>query len=118
MTYRRARRGGYEWPRVNIIHPDHGSFRFSVHGVRAASGCVTLMAFHGQPEAATTKMVNLVFEAARGIHSRVIELSEEDISEDLAIFIAAKAHANPDTGVLILTGSEWGIFDPPSGRLN
>ena len=118
MTYRKARRNGYEWPRINMISPDHGAFRFSIHGVRAADGTVTLMAFHGQPEADDSKMLDVVFETARGTRSRVIELSESDITERLGLFVAAQAEANPNTGVLVLAGGEWGIVDPPAGHLN
>lgn len=116
--YPKARRKGYSWPRVNAIHPECGSFQFSVHGVRSAAGSVTLMAFHGGPEADQTKMVDVVFDTARGTRSRVIQLSEDDISEALALFVAAQAEAHPDTGVLILAGAEWGIVDPPAGHLN
>jgi hypothetical protein len=49
-AYRKARRNGYEWPQITAIHPDHGSYRFAVHGVRAPDGTITLMAFHGIPQ--------------------------------------------------------------------
>jgi len=113
-VYRKARRAGYEWPQVSIIHPEHGSFRFSIHGVRASDGCVTLLAFHGRPEAEKPKMVDVVFSSARNLRAEVIELSEDDVSEDLGIFVAAQAHAHPDTGVLVLPGAEWGIADRPA----
>lgn len=118
MTYPKAPRNGYEWPRINMISPDHGAFRFSIHGVRAADGAVTLMAFHGQPEADDTKMIDVVFETARGTRSRVIRLSEDDITEHLALFVAAQAETNPNTGVLVLAGAEWGIADLRPGHLN
>jgi hypothetical protein len=44
-----------------------------------------------------------------GTDSEIVELTEDDISEDLGIFLAAKVHADPETGVLVVPGAEWGI---------
>jgi len=107
-VYRRARRRGYSWPRVTAIDPDHGAFRFSVHGIRK-DGIITLMAFHGEPAADATKMVDSVFEVARTGGSEVVQLGESDVSEALAAFLAVRAAAKPETGVLVAVGAEWGI---------
>lgn len=108
MRYRKAGRKGYTWPAVTVIHPEHGSYRMNVHGVRHPDGAVTLMAFtfdQGQQR----KQVDLVFSVAAAQKSDVIQLEEADIPEDLGVFLAAKAHASPETGVLVLAGGEWGI---------
>jgi hypothetical protein len=118
MTCRKARRAGYEWPLISVVHPDHGSYEFAIHGVRAATGAVTLMAFHGVPAGDPAKMNDVVFDTARGTRSQVIRLCEDDVSDELAVFLAAQAHAKPLTGVLIVPGAEWGITDRPAGRLN
>ncbi len=108
-AYRKACRKGYEWPRVMTVHPEHGAFRGSVHGVRAADGTVTLIAFHGQAERDETKMVDTVFAAASAKGDDVIELNTADISDDLCIMLAAQAFGKPDARIFVLAGSEWGF---------
>jgi hypothetical protein len=72
-------------------------------------GVVTLMAFHGEPAADATKMVDAVFATARNGGSDVVQLTQSDISEALGAFLAEQAHAKPHAGVLVAVGAEWGI---------
>jgi hypothetical protein len=106
---RRARRAAYEWPLVNVLHPVHGAFQFSIHGIRSPDGCVTLLAFHGTLNDDRTKVVKSVFASARRLRGQAVRLHEDDISEDLVSFVAERAHARPNVGVMILPGSKWGI---------
>ncbi len=94
---------------MNVIHPEHGAVQFSIHGIRSPDGCVTLLAFHGTLNDDRAKVVNSVFASARRLRGRVVRLHEDDISEELEIFVAERAHARPNVSVVILPGSKWGI---------
>jgi hypothetical protein len=102
----------YEWPMITVVHPDHGSFRFHVHGIRGRGpnghSVVTLVAFGNG--ASSHKQVDMVLDTAHGTHSEIIRVHEDDISEDLGIVLAEKQHANPEAGVLIVPGAEWGLL--------
>ncbi len=68
---------------------------------------LTLVAFANAPK--SEQMCDIVFSTAAGTGSDVVQMDESDISEDLALFIAAKAHASPETGVLVVPGGEWDL---------
>lgn len=103
-----SREPRYAWPMLTVVHPEHGSFRLHVHGVRKrGTGSLTLVAFgNGAP---SVKQADLVRSVARGTGSEIVQLDEDDISESLGLFLAAKVHEDPETGVLIVAGSEWGL---------
>jgi len=97
----------YEWPSVTVVHPEFGSYRLDIHGVRRkGSGIVTLVVFSG---ALSTEQVPIVRSTAEGTGSEIVQLSEDDISQDLAVFLAAQVHAKPKNKVFIAPGGEWGI---------
>ena len=99
---------GYSWPMVTIVHPDHGSFLVHIHGVRKrGTGTLTLMAFANG--ATSVQQAGIVRAMARGVDSEIVQLSEDDVSDDLGVFLAAKVHADPGTGVLIVPGGDWGL---------
>lgn len=99
---------GYEWPMITVLHPEFGSYRLHVHGLRPrGSADLTLVVFANG--ASSVKQAGLVEQVADGIGSEIVQLSEDDISEPLAVFMAAQAHAKPDSGVLIVPGSEWSL---------
>jgi hypothetical protein len=80
----------------------------AVHGMRRrGTPVLTLVAFANAPK--SEQMCDIVFSTAAGTGSDVVQMDESDISEDLALFIAAKAHASPETGVLVVPGGEWDL---------
>jgi hypothetical protein len=102
------RRRQYEWPMVTIVHPDHGSYLLHVHGTRKrGTDALTLTVFGNG--ANSVQQCDVVFACAEGTDSDVVHLDRADITEDLSIFLAAKIHDDPSTGVLVVPGSEWGL---------
>jgi hypothetical protein len=76
----------YTWPRVTVVHPEHGSYQMDVHGLRSLSGALTLVAYQGVD---SDKQVELVRQTATGTESTIERLTEADISEDIALLLAA-----------------------------
>jgi hypothetical protein len=84
----------YEWPMVTVVHPDHGSYRLHIHGTRPRStGVLTLVVFGNG--ANSVQQCDVVFSTAAGTNSDVVQLGQEEITEDLGLFLAAKIHAEP-----------------------
>lgn len=93
---------------VTVVHPEHGSYRFHVHGTRArGTGTLTLVAFGNG--ANSVQQCDVVFNVAAGTDSDVVQLQQDEITEDLGVFLAAKIYADPAAGVLIVPGAEWGL---------
>jgi hypothetical protein len=98
----------YEWPMITVVHPEHGSYRFGVHGTRRrGTDTLTLVAFGNG--ANSVQQCDVVFDVAAGTGSDVVQLEQREMSDDLGLFLAAKVHADPETGVLIVPGHEWGL---------
>jgi hypothetical protein len=68
---------------------------------------LTLVAFGNG--ASSVQQCDVVFDVAAGTDSDVVQLEQDEIPEELGVFLAAKIHADPETGVLIVPGAEWGL---------
>jgi hypothetical protein len=82
-----------------VIHPEHGSYQVDVHCLRSKSGSMTLVVFCGVP---SYEQAPLVRRTARALGDTVEQLSEEDISEDIAWRLAAEFHLRDGRGVVVM----------------
>jgi hypothetical protein len=99
---------GYSWPVITVVHPDHGSYRFGIHGTRKrGTDTLTLVAFGNG--AGSVQQCDVVFDVAATTASDVVQLRQDEMTEDLGVFLAAKIQAEPGAGVLIVPGDEWGL---------
>lgn len=90
----------YEWPQITVVHPEHGSYQMHVHLLRSPVGELVLAAFsHGVN---SRRQVEIVRNIARDLGDTIEPLTEDDISEDMAIRLAAQFHARPNLQVAIL----------------
>jgi hypothetical protein len=89
----------YEWPRITVVHPEFGAYQIDVHCLKSPGGALVLVAFHG---ARSNEQVPIVRQLAEATGDTVEALSEEDISTDMGIRLAAHFHANPDAKVGVL----------------
>jgi hypothetical protein len=96
---------GYEWPRVSVVHPEHGAYQFDVHGVRShKTGTVTLVVFTG---VTTQRQGRIVRDLLGGLGDEAVPFDRTDISDDLGIWLAAWFHGHPGATVAIVPEDEW-----------
>lgn len=95
----------YMWPRVSCIHPEHGVYEMDVHCLRSPKGERVLLAFlgHTRPNSPQRrKQVDLVADTARGVGDVIEPLEESDISDDIALRLAAEFYAHPGTNMCVM----------------
>jgi hypothetical protein len=99
-------RADYSWPMISCIHPEHGSYQMDVHCLRDPKTDVrVLMAFAGyaKPNSPERKRrVDLVADTAREMGDVIEPLEESDISQDIALRLAATLHDKPGTKVVLM----------------
>lgn len=91
--------GDYLWPRLTVIHRQYGSWAIDVHGVQYPDDQIVLVAFCGID---TAKQVETLDAISKGQCAPVAELSPDQISDDVAILLAAKFHEEPDAHIVLL----------------
>jgi hypothetical protein len=89
----------YEFPRVTVIHPEHGSYQVDVHCLRSPDGALVLVAFNGVP---SYEQVPMVRKVAIGTGDELVDLAQDDITEDMAMLLAANFNANPGTHCVVV----------------
>jgi hypothetical protein len=99
-------RARYNWPQVSVIHPERGVFEMDVHCVRdPKSGETTLLAFpgHTRPNSIERKgQVDLIAEMARTMGNVIEPIDVSDVTDEMALLLAARLWANPGTQVIIM----------------
>lgn len=99
-------RATYEWPRITAVHPEHGSYEMDVHCLRTtATGALVLYAFGGEligvSRAARSKQVEMIAEVARGTGAVVEPIVKADITQAIAVRLAATFHTKPGSVVVM-----------------
>lgn len=89
----------YAWPSVTAIHPEHGAYTFDVHCVQSPAGAMVLVAFKGTNRKRQTRIVR---DLARKSGDEIVELAEDDISEDIAVRLAGCFHDRPATKTVVM----------------
>lgn len=99
-------RGNYMWPIISVIHPEHGVYEMAVHCLRNPTDSARiLIAFlgHTKPHSPQRRsQVEMVADTARGIGDVIEPIDESDISDDIAMRLAAEFHAHPETNAVIM----------------
>jgi hypothetical protein len=99
-------RGSYLWPMISVIHPEHGAYDMDVHCLRDPdTNDRVLVAYSGRtkPNSVERKArIDRLAKVARGLGDVIEPITEDDVTGDIAIRLAAELHTNPVTDLILM----------------
>jgi hypothetical protein len=89
------------------MHEDHGSLKFSAHGMRSQSGEITMIIFTAAQS--ERDQADIARRTAARVGSDLVLLTEADLPGRLVMWVIETVMDEPRSDILLTAGERWGV---------